>query len=158
VTTWHRLRHKAPFLVDRCLRLLRQHYFSLITAAVLSLLAFLALTSNSFESHRPAAHTVVRSTQNESDAALALQPQRHRIRVLFYVVEDAQQRDAIADAVASDRFAFESGTPPVDEIIYLIAGTKEEEERTIDRLNFEDWAAQQSRIDIRVIDVRGSFE
>jgi hypothetical protein len=148
-------RRRALLFATRSLRLLRRHYLSLISAAVLSLLAFLVVTGNSFESRQPAQPAPVRSVQNESDAAPAIQPHPRRTSVLFYLVEDARQRDVIADAVASDRFAFESGTPPVDQIIYLIAGTKEEEARTIDRLNFEEWAAQQSRVDMRVIDVRG---
>jgi hypothetical protein len=154
----HRLPRRVRFLAAHGLRLLRQHYFSLITAAVLVALSFLVLTSDSFENHKTTSHHVARSTQNESDAALALQPRRHRISVLFYLVQDAQQRDAIADAVTSDWLAFERGTPPIDQIIYLIAGTKQEEAQTIDRLNFEELAAQQGGVDMRVIDVRGSFD
>lgn len=135
-----------------------RHYFSLLSAAVLGVLAFLVLTSDSFESQEPAGRRDATSTQNKSDAALALQPRPRRPSILFYVVQDDRQRDAIAAAVSSDRFAFTGGTPPVDYIVYLVAGTQEEEARTIDRLNFEEWAAQQNGVDMRVIDVRGRFD
>jgi len=148
----------ALLFAAHSLRLLRTHYLSLVSAAVLSVLAFLVLTSDSFESREPGRSTATRSVQNESDAALAAQPRPRRPTVLFYVVEDGEQRDAIADAVASDRFAFDRGTPPVDYIVYLIAGTKDEEAQTIERLNFEEWAAQQGGVDMRVIDVRGRFD
>jgi hypothetical protein len=131
-----------------------RHYLSLISAGVLILLAFLVLTSDSFES---------RDTGSETSAAdertlVPPTPPPHRPSVLFYVVNDAAQRDELIDAVHADRFAFAEGNQPIDYIGYVIAGTKEEEELAIARLNFEETAARQGGVDFRVIDLRGRFD
>jgi hypothetical protein len=148
-------RNEALRFVLRGLRLLRQHYLTLVSASVLAALAVIVLTSDSFES-RDAGSTP--KTAAVDEAASPIVPPPHRPIVLFYVVNDAAQRDEIAAAVHADRDAFGAGGPPIDTIVYLIAGTKQEESRTIERLNFEEIAAELSGVEMRVIDVRGRFD
>jgi hypothetical protein len=127
-----------------------KHYLSIASAVVLAVLAFLVMSSDSFETGKPSA---ARPAQEESDVTSAFRPRPPRAKVLFYIVEDRTQRDELASAVHADRLAFD-GAPPVDYIVYLLAGTPQEEAQTIARLNFEELAAQQGGVEMRVIDVR----
>jgi hypothetical protein len=152
------LRHIRHFgsSVGRALWLVAsRQYLSLGSAGVLIGLAILVMTSDSFESRRSSSSP---SSARNSAAAPLWEPRPPRPKVLFYVVNDATQRDEIAAAVESDHYAFASGTEPSDYVIYLIAGTKQEEAQTIARLNFEETAARQSGVDMRVIDLRGRFD
>lgn len=132
-----------------------RQYLSLLSAGVLALLAILVMTSDSFESRSSSSRQSAASDHAPSPPLS--QPRLPRPSVLFYVVNDAAQRDEIAAAVHDDRDALAIGAEP-DYILYLIAGTKEEESRTIARLNFEETAARQSGVDMRVIDLRGRFD
>jgi hypothetical protein len=126
---------------------------TIVSAIVLVALAGLVLTSDSFESRKE-------ETDSASERPLLIPDTTptHRPSVLFYVVNDAAQRDEIAAAIQADRMAFADGGSPNDLIVYLLAGTKEEEARTIARLNFEEAAARDSKVDMRVIDLRGRFD
>jgi hypothetical protein len=148
------LRHAVAWLGRAAWFVLSRQYFTLITAAVLIVLAFLVLTSDSFESRdaRPATSAARNVTPTTPT------PRPHRPSVLFYVVNDAAQRDELIDAVHADRFAFAENNQPIDYIVYLIAGTREQEAQVIARLNFEETAARQSNVDMRVIDLRGRFD
>lgn len=128
-------------------QIVRRHFFTLSSALVLAVLTFLVLSSDSFESKSESTPT------GDREAAVEVVPRPIRPKVLFYIVEDGAQRDALASAVQADRFAID-GPPPADYVVYLLAGTPAEEAQTIARLNFEEFAAQQSRVDMRVIDVR----
>lgn len=131
-----------------------RHYLSFVSAAVLAGVAFLIFTSDSFESGAPSGQSELSATAGDGSSTNST-PRPRRPIVLFYLVNDDMQRDEIAAAANADRFSYLNGTPPVDYIIYLVAGTPEEESRTIERLNFEELAARQSGIEMRVIDVRG---
>jgi hypothetical protein len=149
-----RLRHLGSLLSRAFWLVASRQYLSLISAAVLIVLAILVLTSDSFESRDSGPDpSAVRDRP-----APAWEPSPPRPKVLFYVVNDVAQRDEIATAVESDHYAFASGAEPSDFVIYLIAGTKQEEAQTIARLNFEETAARQSGVDMRVIDLRGRFD
>jgi len=134
-----------------------RQYLSLVSAAVLIVLAGLVLTSDSFESRDVSPEARNRS-RNENTSTASFAPRPARLSVLFYVVNDEAQRDDIAGALHSDRSAFDAGVAPTDYVIYLIAGTKEEEARAIARLNFEETAARAGNVDMRVIDLRGRFD
>jgi len=150
-----RIRHFG-YLVWRVFWLIAsRQYLSLVSAGVLIVLAILVMTSDSFESRDSSPSPSVART---SAAGSVWGPRPPRPSVLFYVVNDATQRDEIAEAVESDHYAFASGNEPIDYVIYLIAGTKQEEAQTIARLNFEETAARQSGVDMRVIDLRGRFD
>ncbi len=131
-----------------------RQYLSLISAGILAALAVLVMTSDSFKSHDTVPHA---SVAPDGEASL-WGPRAPRPSVLFYVVNDEAQRGEISAAVESDHYAFASGAEPSDYVIYLIAGTKQEEAQTIARLNFEETAARQSGVDMRVIDLRGRFD
>jgi hypothetical protein len=149
-----RARHLGSLIGRAAWVVASRQYLSLVSAGVLAVLALLVMTSDSFESR----DSSPRDSAARDDAPSPLwDPRPPRPQVLFYVVNDAAQRDEIAAAVNADREAFAAGADP-DYILYLIAGTKEEEAQTIARLNFEETAARQSGVDMRVIDLRGRFD
>jgi hypothetical protein len=149
-----RLRHLGSLIGRAFWLVASRQYLSLVSAGVLIVLAIIVMTSESFESRDSGPNpSAVRDR-----LAPVWEPSPPRPKVLFYVVNDAAQRDEIAAAVESDHYAFASGAEPSDFVIYLIAGTKQEEAQTIARLNFEETAARQSGVDMRVIDLRGRFD
>lgn len=148
-----RFRHLARSIGGLLWYVVSRQYLSLISAAVLIAALVLVVTSDSFEGKD-------RNTAQafEAGPAPTPTPPQQRPSVLFFVVEDEQQRKEIAEAFSSDRFARQNGPMIVDQVVYLIAGTTEEEAQAIARLNFEEWAAQQSGTDMLVVDVRGRFD
>ena len=128
---------------------------TIVSAIVLVVLAVLVLTSDSFESREPQPETNLTGRESIREV---FQRAEQRPSVLFYVVNDEAQRNEIASAIQADRSSFADGASPNDIIVYLLAGTKEEEERTIARLNFEEAAARENHVDMRVIDLRGRFD
>ncbi len=135
--------------------LLRQHYVTLGSVAVIGVLFALIMTSDSFVSRKDRQLSQRPST---SDSAAPSRPPAQRYSLLFYVVNDQEQLRAISEAFAGDREARAGGPYEVDHVVYLIAGTEEEESATIARLNFEAILVQGSNIDMRVVDMRGRFE
>ena len=134
--------------------LAKQHYVTLGSAVVISVLFMLVMTSDSFVSREDRAGRQPPATSND---ATALWPTVQRHSVLFYVVQDQKQLMTISEAFADDLEARAAGPFPVDRVVYLIAGTDEEEAATIARLNFEALLVQGANVDMKVVDMRGRF-
>jgi hypothetical protein len=150
-----RFRHLGSWLGRAFWLVVSRQYLSLVSAGILIVFAILAMTSDSFVSRDSSPGP---SVARNSAAAPIWGPRPARPKVLFYVVNDAAQRDEIVAAMHADRLAFADGVTPADYVFYLIAGTKQEESETIDRLNFEELLARQGGVDMRVIDLRGRFD
>ena len=157
MTVLQRVRHAGSLAGGAVWIVLSRHYFSLVSAGVLAAIVVLVLTSDSFETGGgPGERSAV--TRAEPGSGFADKPRVRRPVVLFYLVNNVAQRDELAAAVDSDRFAVVADSSRADYIIYLIAGTKEEEVMTIERLNFEELLARQGGVEMRVIDARGRFD
>lgn len=128
----------------------RQHYLTLASLAVIGVLFAMVMSSDSFVSRkdRPAA-------QRASE-----EPARPRQRpfVLFYVVQDQAQLQAMSEAFADDQQARAGGPFRVDHVVFLIGGTAEEESAAISRINFETQLVQGTNIDLKIVDVRGRYQ
>ena len=157
MTVLQRVRHAGSLAGGAVWIVLSRHYFSLVSAGVLAAIVVLVLSSDSFETGGgPGERSAV--TRAEPGSGFADKPRVRRPVVLFYLVNDPAQRDELAAAVHADRSAIVSDSSRPDYIIYLIAGTKEEEVMTIERLNFEELLARQGGVEMRVIDARGRFD
>lgn len=146
-----RLRHLATVVGTGAWRVLRQHYFSFVSAIVIAVLFGLVMTSESFvgDDQRPrSASPAAQAAQERRD----IPPPRRRLSALYFVLDSEEQRLAVSEAVAADES--HRGEQIYDYIVYLIAGTPEQESRTIARLDFDGLFAQQNGIDMRVIDIR----
>jgi len=150
----YRLRRLVRRAGFAALRTLRQHYFTLISVAVLATLFALVMTSDSFVSRKDRA-LQARPPAAPADQVAVFKPPRRS--VLFYVVEDQQQLDRLSDAFAGDQAARADGPFAVDLVVFLLAGTQEQESAAIARLNFEALLIQGSNVDMKVVDVRGRF-
>jgi len=155
VTVLQRIRHAGSVAGGVAWEVASRHCFSLISAGVLAVLVVLVLTNDSFESRDSGPGERSAVTRDEPGSGFASKPRVRRPVVLFYLVNDVAQRDELAAAVHADRSAIVSDSSRPDYIFYLIAGTKEEEVMTIERLNFEELLAQQGGVEMRVIDARG---
>jgi hypothetical protein len=135
-----------------------RHYLSVVSAGVLAVLTVLVLTSDSFEDRNSGPGERSGVVRDQTRSGFASQPRAPRPVVLFYLVNDAAQRDELSAAVDADRSAVVADSARPDYIFYLIAGTKEEEVSTIERLNFEELLARTGGVEMRVIDVRDRFD
>ena len=148
-----RLRRGALLIAGRALLILRTHYFTLTSAAIIAVLFALVMTSDSFVSRKDSLNHA-RPPAAPGEPAAFKPPRRS---VLFYVVEDQQQLDSLSDAFAGDQAARADGPFAVDLVVFLLAGTQEQESAAIARLNFEALLIQGSNVDMKVVDVRGRF-
>jgi hypothetical protein len=132
-------------------RVTSQHYLTLASLVVIGVLFALVMSSDSFVSRkdRPATQ---RASASEEPA-----PPRQRPFVLFYVVQDQAQLQAMSEAFADDQQARAGGPFRVDHVVFLIGGTAEEESAAISRINFETQLVQGTNIDLKVVDVRGRW-
>lgn len=135
-------------------RLLKQHYVTLGSVAIISVLFALVMTSDSFVSQEGAG---ARQRPATADGRSAFGTPAQRYLVLFFVVQDQQQLTSMSQAFGDDQGARAGGPLAVDHVVYLIAGTEKEESDTIARLNFEALLVQGSNVDMKVVDVRGRF-
>jgi hypothetical protein len=135
-------------------RLFKQHCVTLGSVAVIGALFVLVMSSDSFVSRKDQASTQLATA---ADRPGAVWPAVQRRSVLFYVVQDQKQLTAISEAVDADREARAAGSSLIDRVVYLIAGTPEEETATIARLNFEAQFIQGSPVDMKVVDMRTRF-
>ena len=152
------LRYRLLLLVSRAglaaFRLLTTHYFTLASAAIIAVLFVLVMTSDSFVSRKDRADQVKAPPLLDANIVSFKPPRRSE---LFYVVEDQKQLDALSEAFAADQAARADGPFAVDRVIFLLAGTQEQESDAIARLNFEAALVQGTNIDMKVADVRGRF-
>jgi hypothetical protein len=151
----YRLRRMVSRAGLAALRLLRTHYFTLTSAAIIAVLFALVMTSDSFGSRKGNSGDV-RPPVAPAEQVVAFKAPRRS--VLFYVVEDQQQLNSLSDAFAADQAARADGPFAVDLVVFLLAGTQEQESAAIARLNFEASLVQGGNVDMKVVDVRGRFD
>jgi hypothetical protein len=135
-------------------RLFKQHCVTLGSVAVIGALFAVVMSSDSFVSRKDQASTQLATA---ADKPGAVWPAVQRRSVLFYVVQDQKQLTAISEAVDADREPRTPGAKQVDQIVYLIAGTIEEETAAILRLNFEAQFLRGANVDMQVVDMRTRF-
>jgi hypothetical protein len=137
---------KLRIIARRAGRAARKHYVSLASLVVLAAFLVLAMTSDSFVAREAPAP---RGQQASESTPPAL---RHA--VVFFVVRDEAQMRAISEAYIADQDARAGGSAHYDQVVYLIAGTADEEASAIARINFETLLLEDSYVDVRVLDVR----
>jgi hypothetical protein len=137
---------KLRIIARRAGRAARRHYVSLASLVVLAGFLVLAITSDSFVASDAPAHRGHETSREASP------PLRHA--VVFFVVRDEAQLRAISEAYIADQDARAGGSAHYDQVVYLIAGTAEEEASAIARINFETLLLEDSYVDVRVLDVR----
>jgi hypothetical protein len=151
--TADRLRRRLRLLPGRSLRLLRAHYFSFVSAAVIGGIFVFAMTSSSFGGSEgtasPRATTVSQSTFRPS---FRTRP----ASVVYYIVASTEQRDAILNAAQSDqiyRAATAARTGP-DEIDFFISNNAEQDVIVAGLVANALDIARQNGIGLRIIDAR----
>jgi hypothetical protein len=145
-----RLRLRAHRACRAAWRFLRQQYLSFASLAIIGGLFALVMTSDSFT-------TGDRPPPVQAVSQAGPRPPQQRFVVQFFVVRDEEQLRTLSTAVGDDQGGRAELRPNIDHVVYLLAGTEEEEAAAIRRLNFESQLAQESNVDLRVIDVRGRF-
>ncbi|HWC28732.1 MAG TPA: hypothetical protein VG845_01510 [Dehalococcoidia bacterium] len=134
----------------RALRTFGRHYVTMGSIAIIGVLFALVMSSDSFVSSQ-------RAGVSERAAASATATPVRRNLIQFFVVRDQEQLRTISEAFEADQRGLPDGPRQVDQVVYLIAGTDQEEAATISRLNFEWQLAQGANVDLKVTDVRGRF-
>ena len=134
------------------LRTFRVHYLTLTSVGIIAVLFALVMTSDSFVSREDRARDSKPLSAPPSDL-VTFKP--HGRADLFFIVENQEQLDSLAEAFTADQAARGDGPFAVDRVVFLLAGTPEQESAAIARLNAEVELAQGTIIDMKIADVRG---
>jgi hypothetical protein len=137
----------------RAWHVVRRHHLSLLSAVVLAVALVVAMTSDSI-SHE-SGPTLEPATDRPPVATVAAStPPRRRAMLNLYLLQSEQQRQQVVSAINGDALARISGPNVTEYVLYLLAGTPEDESAAIDRINFEVEVAAEGGFDVRVIDLR----
>ena len=148
----------------RCLRVVRRHHFSMLSAGVLAGALAVALTSSAFDVDEPAAANQAPAAGNTRPGPALSAPPRLRMPesprsrlVVYYVIDSEAQRRGIETAVQAD-VTFQDlqslAGQPVTYRDFLWARDRDEEIAALDFLNELAVLAQQQDYQFRVVDLR----
>ena len=163
----HRRWRRARLLALRGFRLLRRHYLTLISAAIIATLAVVSLRSDAFQSARrvPPAAAQVQDTLSAEDAALQYiqsivwSPPTAELglrSIVYYIYEDEPQRRAAEQGLgdlALARFKLDEGGPE-DTNFFVRAATPQEEEEATEEIARAAELARAQGYRFQVIDLR----
>ena len=148
-----RLRRRVRVFTGRGLRLLRTHFFSLLSAVVIGVAFFYAMTSSSFTSGTaPAAPPVAAAGTARPMPLIYARP----ASIIYYIVSSEEQRQAIIGAMQSDqafRAAVNSSSNP-DEVGFFISTNAEDDSNISGLVENMLETARQNGIGLRIIDIR----
>ncbi len=149
-----RLRRRVRVLTGRGLRLLRTHFFSLVSASIIGGIFVYAMTSPNFSVDKaPAAHSAAAVDTSTPMPVIFARP----ASIVYYIVDSEEQRDAIIAAMAGDQAfraaATSRGSP--DEVDFFISRNAEDDANLAGMFENVLETARQNGIGLRIIDIRG---
>jgi hypothetical protein len=156
-------RRRLRVITHRGLRLARRNFVTLVSACVLGVAAYLALTSGGFDSPRNAGTTAqadsvasaVPAVATPTRASVALSARPRHLAIVYVVTTEEQGANVLA---THNRLVWDTITgdepPNLPDIHYVVAGTPEEQSLTIQQLNTYIEVANLQGFDLEVIDLR----